>query len=55
MSDNDLTTEVLDAVDARWPESLVFDRGQLERLLSLMYLDGRKAGLEAAQAVYSTL
>lgn len=53
----DLTTEVLAAIDARL-EGVNVERlteGSLERLLSLVYLDGRKAGLEAAQAVYSTL
>jgi hypothetical protein len=29
------------------------NRGQIERLLSLAWLEGRKSGLNAAQKVYS--
>jgi hypothetical protein len=52
-----LMIEVLDAAD-RLMAGIDFskiDRGNLERLLSLAYLEGRKSGLEAAQAVYSPL
>ena len=46
---------LLDAVDnvMQRPDAQGIDRGKLERLLSVAWLDGRKSGLEAAQAVYS--
>jgi hypothetical protein len=55
---HELTVEVLDAVDAimaahHWRGQL--SRGQLERLLSLAWLEGRKSGLDAARHVYSNV
>ena len=53
---DELTWELLDAVDnvMQRPDAQGIDRGKLERLLSVAWLDGRKSGLEAAQAVYRT-